>query len=115
MWGPGWWGVAGPVTVRGCGPAGRADPDPGHGSLAPLYHLGWARQATGSRAAALAAYEQALGLYRAVGDRGGEAATLRNIGPVYDGLGERQRALEFYGQALPIRRDVGNRAGEPPR
>ena len=27
--GPGWRGVAGQVTVRGCGPAGRADPDPG--------------------------------------------------------------------------------------
>ena len=77
-----------------------------------LYQLGWARDATGDRTAALAAYDQALRLYRAAGDRGNEAATLSNIGEVYRGLGEPQRALEYYGQALPIRREVGDRAGE---
>ena len=68
--------------------------------------------ATGEPAAALAAYDQALRLYRAAGDRGNEAATLSNIGAVYGGLGERQRALEYFGQALPILREVGDRAGE---
>jgi tetratricopeptide (TPR) repeat protein len=77
-----------------------------------FYQLGWARNATGDRAAALAAYDQALRLYRAAGHRGNEAATLSNIGAVYNGLGERQRALEYYGQALPILREVGDRAGE---
>lgn len=41
-----------------------------------LYQLGWARYATGDPTGALAAYEQALRLYRAAGDRGNEAATL---------------------------------------
>ncbi len=77
-----------------------------------FYGLGWAKRATGLPREALAAYEEALRLYRAVGDRAGEAATLNNIGLVYDGLGERARALEFYQQALPIRREVGDRAGE---
>ena len=77
-----------------------------------FYQLGWARDATGDRTAALAAYDQALRLYRAAGDRGNEAATLSNIGEVYRGLGEPQRALEYYGQALPILREVGDRAGE---
>jgi len=77
-----------------------------------LYQLGWARHATGDRTAALAAYDQALRLYRAAGDRGHEATTLTNIGAVYRALGEPQRALEYYGQALPIRREVGDRAGE---
>jgi tetratricopeptide (TPR) repeat protein len=77
-----------------------------------FYQLGWAKDATGDRTAALAAYDQALRLYRAAGDRGNEAATLGNIGGVYDGLGERQRALEYFGQALPITREVGDRAGE---
>ena len=77
-----------------------------------FYELGWAKNATGDRTAALAAYDQALRLYRAAGDRGNEAATLSNIGEVYRGLGEPQRALEYYGQALPIRREVGDRAGE---
>src|SRR5215469_16088270 len=55
--------------------------------------LGMARHATGDRTAALAAYDQALRLRRAAGDRGGEAATLASIGAAYHGLGERQRAL----------------------
>ena len=45
-----------------------------------FYQLGWAKDATGDRAAALEHYGQALRLYRAAGDRGGEAATLNNIG-----------------------------------
>ena len=77
-----------------------------------FYDLGWAKDATGDRAAALAAYDQALRLYRAAGHRGNEAATLNNIGEAYRGLGEPQRALEYFGQALPIRREVGDRAGE---
>ena len=77
-----------------------------------FYQLGWAKDATGDRTAALAAYGQALRLCRAAGDRRNEAATLTNIGAVYRGLGERQRALEYYGQALPIAREVGDRAGE---
>jgi tetratricopeptide (TPR) repeat protein len=76
------------------------------------YDLGWARDATGDRAAALAAYEQALHLYRAAGHRGNEAATLSNIGEVYRGLGELQRALGYFGRALAITREVGDRAGE---
>ena len=77
-----------------------------------FYQLGWAGHVTGDRTAALAAYDQALRLYRAAGDRAGEAATLSNIGGVYEGLGERQRALEYLGQALPITREVGDRAAE---
>src|SRR5580692_6148041 len=69
-----------------------------------FYQLGWARDSTGDPTAALAAYDQALRLYRAAADRGNEAAALSNIGLVYGGLGELQRALEYYGQALPIRR-----------
>ena len=69
----------------------------------------------GSRTAALAAYDQALRLYRAAGDRGNEAATLNNIGEVYRGLGEPQRALEYYGQALPIRGRSATGPGRRPR
>ena len=48
----------------------------------------WAKRATGYPREALAAYEQALRLYRGGGDRGNEAATLTSIGLVYDGLGD---------------------------
>ena len=78
-----------------------------------FYQLGWARNITGDRQPpALAAYDQALRLYRAAGDRGNEAATLNNIGGVYRVLGEPRRALEYYGQALPLTREVGDRGGE---
>ncbi|MBD2391263.1 tetratricopeptide repeat protein [Aphanizomenon flos-aquae NRERC-008] len=56
--------------------------------------------------------QEARLLYRAVGDRRGEATTLNNIGAVYNALGEKQKALDYYNQALPIRRAVGDRGGE---
>src|SRR5262249_44347763 len=40
-------------------------------------------------------YEEALLLWRAIGDRSGEATTLSNIGEVYDSFGEKQKALDF--------------------
>src|ERR1700733_13205627 len=71
-----------------------------------LYQLGWAKNATGDRTAALEYYGRALRLFQTAGDRGSEAATLNNIGKVHRGLGEPRRALEYYGRALPIRREV---------
>ncbi|WP_333374309.1 tetratricopeptide repeat protein [Microcoleus sp. N9_B4] len=61
---------------------------------------------------AIIKYEEALKLYRAVGDRRGEANTLHNVGNVYSGLGEKQKALEYYSQSLALRRAVGDRGGE---
>ena len=61
---------------------------------------------------AIQKWQEARLLYRAVGDRGGEATTLNNIGRVYYALGEKQKALDFYNQALPILRAVGDRGGE---
>jgi tetratricopeptide (TPR) repeat protein len=61
---------------------------------------------------ALDYYNQALPLWRAVGDRGGEASTLSNIGLVYKKLGERQKAPDYYNQALLLKRAVGDRSGE---
>ncbi len=61
---------------------------------------------------ALEFFNQALSLYRAVGDRSGEATTLNNIGRVYSALGEKQKALDFYNQSLPLWRAVGDRSGE---
>jgi tetratricopeptide (TPR) repeat protein len=78
-----------------------------------LYHLGWARQATGRPTEALNAYQQALRLYQTAGNRGNEAAaTLTSIGAVYGGLGQPEQALDYYRQALPTLREVGDRAGE---
>jgi CHAT domain-containing protein/tetratricopeptide (TPR) repeat protein len=61
---------------------------------------------------AIAKYEEALSLYRSVGDKAREAVTLNNIGGVYSDLGQKQKALDYYNQSLPLRRAVGEKAGE---
>jgi len=61
---------------------------------------------------ALPFYEQALSLYRQVGDKAGEARTLNNIGGVYQDLNQSQKALRSLEQALSLSRQVGNKPGE---
>ncbi|WP_341738498.1 tetratricopeptide repeat protein [Microcoleus sp. CAWBG640] len=53
---------------------------------------------------ALQFYEQALTIYREIGDRQREAASLRNLGSAYKSLGKFQRAIEFHQQSLEISR-----------
>ena len=77
-----------------------------------LLWAGRAQEQTGNRTAALDYFEQALPIFREVGDRAGEAATLNNIGLVHDRRGDGQAALGYFEQALPIYREVGDRAGE---
>ncbi|MEG3922143.1 CHAT domain-containing protein, partial [Microcoleus sp. T3_A4] len=79
---------------------------------ATLNNIGGVYSELGEKQKALEYYSQSLPLFRAVGDRSGEAATLNNIGGVYSELGEKQKALEYYSQSLPLSRAVGNRSGE---
>lgn len=65
-----------------------------------------------SRGEAFKKLEAALAIWRANGDRAGEAITLLIIGKGYDGLGEKNKALDFYVQALPLTRAVRDRGGE---
>lgn len=60
------------------------------------------------RQEAIKKYEAAMMLYRAGGERSGEASALTNIGVVYNQLGERQKALEYLNQALSLHKLVGN-------
>ncbi|MBI3949281.1 MAG: CHAT domain-containing protein [Acidobacteria bacterium] len=57
-------------------------------------------------------YEEAVPLWRAVGDQRGEAHTLSNIGLVYNWLGEPQTALDYLSQALQLRRTMKDHHGE---
>ena len=77
-----------------------------------LANLGWAVNRLGDKQKALSYYEQALALWKQVGDRSGEATTLHNIGRVYSALGDKQKALSYYEQALPLFQKVGDRSGE---
>jgi len=71
------------------------------------------RQGTGeSRQSAIALYEQALLIWRKIGDRNSEATTLLSIGTLYYTLSQNQKALEYNNQALVIRRELKDRVGE---
>jgi tetratricopeptide (TPR) repeat protein len=61
---------------------------------------------------ALENYQQAIGLYREVGERLGEAITLYGIGDVLQFKNRRDEALEHYQQAIGLYREVGDRLGE---
>jgi CHAT domain-containing protein/Tfp pilus assembly protein PilF len=61
---------------------------------------------------ALQSWEQALDIYREIGDRAGEGGALVNLGSAYYSLGDYQQAIDFYEQRLAIAREIGDRAGE---
>jgi CHAT domain-containing protein/tetratricopeptide (TPR) repeat protein len=71
------------------------------------------QQGTGeSRLSAIALYEQALLIWRKIGDRNSEATTLLSIGTLYYTLSQNQKALQYYNQALVIRRELKDSFGE---
>jgi tetratricopeptide (TPR) repeat protein len=62
--------------------------------------------------AARAAYEQALPLYRQVGDVLGEANCIRSLGDIALARSQHDAARAAYEQALPLFRQVGAVLGE---
>ncbi len=56
---------------------------------------------------AVARYEEALALFRALGDRQGAAGTLSNRGDVARLQGDYDRALALYEEALALYREIG--------
>lgn len=55
-------------------------------------------------------FQDTLGLWRALGDRFGEASTLHMLGYAYDRLREPEKAVDFYQQALSVWRTLNNRS-----
>ncbi len=76
-----------------------------------LYEEATQQYSDGHYREAIQTYQQALVIYRNIGDRSGEGATLHKIGATYDRLGEYIKALNFYQQALAIRKKIGDKAG----
>jgi CHAT domain-containing protein/predicted negative regulator of RcsB-dependent stress response len=62
---------------------------------------------------ALKTFQQALAIYRKIGDRAGEGIILNNIGEVYRQLGVElfPKALESFQQALNIYKEIGDQVG----
>ena len=58
---------------------------------------------------ALETFQQALAIFREVGDRESEETLLKNIGAVYNKLRQYAKGLEYYQQALDIAKETGDR------
>jgi len=82
------------------------------GEAGTLDNLGRAYSDMGQGLEAIKYFNQALPLYRQMGERSGEALTLNDMGPAYAGLGQKQKSIEVYNQALAIWRELGGRPGE---
>jgi len=61
---------------------------------------------------ARARYDEALPIYRAIGERVGEANCIKSLGDVHMRLSELPEARARYDEALPIYRAIGERVGE---
>jgi tetratricopeptide (TPR) repeat protein len=57
-------------------------------------------------------YIQALGIYRKLKNRNGEAGALMGLGITYQSLSQYDKAIGYYQQALPIFQQVKDRNGE---
>jgi tetratricopeptide (TPR) repeat protein len=80
---------------------------------AAIYNnLGRVYYTLGDRKSAQKYYEEALNIYKEVGDHVGEGTALNNLGWVYDALGKKEKALEYYSQALSIRKEIGDQQGK---
>jgi tetratricopeptide (TPR) repeat protein len=91
--------------------AGRNNDDRGaQGSALTL--LGSAYRRLGRYQAALEQYEQALSIYRELGDRAGVATALRGIGGLQWRLGRYLEALDQLNEAVRVHREVGDLSGE---
>ncbi|MFB2877873.1 tetratricopeptide repeat protein, partial [Floridanema aerugineum] len=55
---------------------------------------------------ALQSFQQALAIYREIGDRNGEARALGTVGLAYYALGDYQKALDSLQQSLVIAREL---------
>jgi tetratricopeptide (TPR) repeat protein len=81
------------------------------GRAQALHAIGNVRVHMGRLEGAISAYAEALVIYRRLGSRQKEAATLNNMGWVFVGLGEYEEALSHYKRSLRIAQEIGDRAG----
>lgn len=69
---------------------------------------GWQQMKSSQFQAAIASYERALSISRAIAHRQIEAEALSGIGAVYSLLGDYQQSISYQQQALAIYQSIGN-------
>ncbi len=79
-----------------------------------LNQLGLVQQLTGDYPAAAANHQQALSLYRDLGQRHEQAEVLNNLGEMSSRCAASQQAYHYYNQALTLARQVGAPLEEAP-
>jgi CHAT domain-containing protein/Tfp pilus assembly protein PilF len=89
----------------------RAGGDPA-GEATALRRLGQSWSTLGEVRSANRAYEEALELYRHLGDATAEARLLNEAGSTFRQLGEPKRAEDYYRRALALAEATGNRLSE---
>jgi len=61
---------------------------------------------------AIVKYEEALSLWRSVGDQSGEAESLTGAAQALNYLGEKQRAIEYFQRSIALWKAVGDGKGQ---
>jgi serine/threonine protein kinase/tetratricopeptide (TPR) repeat protein len=77
-----------------------------------LSTLALANELSGAMAEARAHYQEALVIYREIGDRRGEGAALSGLGTLHRKQGRMEEARVQFDAALAIHREVGNQRSE---
>lgn len=75
-------------------------------------NLGSAYYFLGQATRAIKHHQQAVNIFREIGDKRNEGAYLGNLGSAYRDLGQVEKAIEYYEQALTIDREIGSRQVE---
>ena len=57
-------------------------------------------------------FEQCLAIFKELGDRAGQSATLHNLGVCYLSIGQYAKAMELFEQALVIDKELGDGTGQ---
>ena len=76
------------------------------------FRLGSVHQVLDEYEAARQRFDEALAIYRSIGDRLGEANCLRSLGQIHQSLNEYEAARQRFDEALAIYRSIGDRLGE---
>lgn len=74
-----------------------------------LLKQGWQQFDTNQYQAALESFQQALAIYKTIGNRKGEGYSLIGLGSSYIGLEDVSKAINYYQQSLTSAREVGSR------